>query len=150
MLKTIQIKNTNNLYHNLFSYTSYKQNYITYIQMLLKRNTPINFINKHHFLFIDFLFKSFLTLTTFFSSTKLFYFFHKYIINVHTGNATKSITYYTNKKLIYTNNLLFCGDFIFTRKFFTFKQLQPRVNFKILKKKKNRQINKLKKTNKFK
>ena len=150
MIQPIKIKNTTNLFYTLFSYNSYTKYYKTYILTLIKRNFKNTDIIKHHFLFIEFWYKLTLTHWTMLTAQKLYYFLHRFTLNVHTGKSIKQITYYTNNKLIHNNKLLFSGEFIFTRKFFTFKQAQPRVAFKILKKKKNRQINKLKKINKLK
>ena len=145
-MKKLIIKNTSNILYDFFGYT----NYLNWFKKYLLNNITktINYTNliNNHFLFIHFWYKQLLEKVTLVTQNKLFYLYHNAEINIHNGLEPKKISYYTNKKTLTNHNLTFCGEFIFTRKFFTFKQLQPRTSFKINKKKRNRQINTLKKT----
>ena len=149
-MKKILIKNTSNNLYQLLSHKSYISWFKHYIQYILTKNITFNSLIKNHFLFIHYWYKHTIPNFKLYTNNKLLYFYNNFILTIHNGVTFKKLPYIMNTKTIINNKLNFCGEYIFTRKFFTFKQLQPRTSYKITKKKRNRQVNKLKKIIKLK
>lgn len=149
-MKKILIKNKNNFLYNIFSYKQYIVWFNTYINYMMTKQTEFIHIINNHFLFIDYWYKTIFTNYLFHTHNKLLYLLNNHVLTVHNGLKPRSLHFLISKKKLITQKINCCGEYIFTRHFFSFKQVRPRYTYQINKKKKNRQINKTKKVTKFK
>jgi len=122
------------VFKQLFNYRYFKSCLILFIQL----KQIITFLN---FKLINFFcIEKIINEKIFTSNFWACYFWKDLILKCCIGNSIKSISC----KLVNIVQYKFIGEFFFTRKFFKYKQLQPRNSKLVVKKKKNRQINKLK------